>query len=107
MVACVVKKSQIPSPIVPINITQQVFTDANIQVLLPVIPAGWFMVRRFYVENFTTIRIFQRILQCINDLIKDCTRNPFKGISKPEPLKGTMLVFGAAVLWTNIDRFVQ
>jgi toxin YoeB len=24
----------------------------------------------------------------INDLIKDCLRTPFKGIGKPEPLKG-------------------
>ena len=24
----------------------------------------------------------------INDLIKDCLRSPFKGIGKPEPLKG-------------------
>ncbi len=29
----------------------------------------------------------------INDLIKDCTRNPFKGISKPEPLKGNYAGF--------------
>jgi toxin YoeB len=30
----------------------------------------------------------KKILQKINDLIKDCLRNPFKGIGKPEPLKG-------------------
>jgi toxin YoeB len=30
----------------------------------------------------------KKILQRINDLIKDCLRNPFKGIGKPEPLKG-------------------
>ena len=29
-----------------------------------------------------------RILLRINDLIKDCLRSPFKGIGKPEPLKG-------------------
>jgi toxin YoeB len=30
----------------------------------------------------------KKILQKINDLIKDCLRNPFKGIGKPEPLRG-------------------
>ena len=29
-----------------------------------------------------------RILLRINELIKDCLRSPFKGIGKPEPLKG-------------------
>jgi len=28
------------------------------------------------------------ILSRINDLIKDCLRSPFKGMGKPEPLKG-------------------
>ena len=28
-----------------------------------------------------------KILQKINELIKECLRNPFKGIGKPEPLK--------------------
>ncbi len=35
----------------------------------------------------------RKILQRINDLIKDCTRNPFKGIGKPEPLKGSYAGF--------------
>jgi toxin YoeB len=30
----------------------------------------------------------KKILQRINELIKDCLRTPFKGIGKPEPLKG-------------------
>ena len=30
----------------------------------------------------------KKVLEKINDLIKDCLRNPFKGIGKPEPLKG-------------------
>ncbi len=30
----------------------------------------------------------KKILQRINELLKDCIRNPFKGIGKPEPLKG-------------------
>jgi toxin YoeB len=30
----------------------------------------------------------KKILQKINELIKDCLRNPFKGIGKPEPLRG-------------------
>lgn len=29
-----------------------------------------------------------KMLSRINDLIKDCLRSPFKGIGKPEPLKG-------------------
>lgn len=32
----------------------------------------------------------QKILTRINDLIKDCLRSPFKGIGKPEPLKGDL-----------------
>lgn len=30
------------------------------------------------------------ILQKINDLIEDCRRDPFRGIGKPEPLKGDL-----------------
>lgn len=30
----------------------------------------------------------KKILQRINDLVKDCKRNHCKGIGKPEPLKG-------------------
>ena len=30
----------------------------------------------------------KKILLRINELIKDCQRNQFKGIGKPEPLKG-------------------
>jgi toxin YoeB len=30
----------------------------------------------------------KKVLQRINDLLKDCLRTPFKGIGKPEPLKG-------------------
>ena len=29
----------------------------------------------------------KKILERINDLIKDINRNPFKGLGKPEPLK--------------------
>jgi toxin YoeB len=29
----------------------------------------------------------QKVLQVINDLIKDIGRDPFKGLGKPEPLK--------------------
>jgi len=32
----------------------------------------------------------KKILQRINDLIKDAMRSPFKGIGKPEPLKGDL-----------------
>jgi toxin YoeB len=30
------------------------------------------------------------ILEKVNILIKDMTRNPFKGLGKPEPLKGAL-----------------
>jgi len=33
-------------------------------------------------------QIDKKVLSRINDLIKDCLRSPFKGIGKPEPLKG-------------------
>jgi toxin YoeB len=35
----------------------------------------------------------RKILQRINELIKDCKRSPFKGIGKPEPLKGAYAGF--------------
>jgi toxin YoeB len=31
-----------------------------------------------------------KTLKRINDLIGECRRNPFKGIGKPEPLKGSL-----------------
>ena len=30
----------------------------------------------------------KKMVSRINELIKDCLRSPFKGIGKPEPLKG-------------------
>lgn len=30
----------------------------------------------------------KKTLERVNELIKDCLRSPFKGIGKPEPLKG-------------------
>jgi toxin YoeB len=30
----------------------------------------------------------KKVLQRVNDLIKECLRTPFTGIGKPEPLKG-------------------
>jgi toxin YoeB len=32
----------------------------------------------------------RNIVKPINQLIKDCTRDPFVGIGKPEPLKGDL-----------------
>ena len=32
----------------------------------------------------------KKILERINDLIKDCERNGYKGIGKPEPLRGDL-----------------
>ena len=30
----------------------------------------------------------QKMLKRINDLIRECARDPFRGIGKPEPLRG-------------------
>ena len=38
----------------------------------------------------------KKVLHRINDLIKDTMRNPFKGIGKPEPLKGKLAGKGNA-----------
>lgn len=35
----------------------------------------------------------KKILKRINELIKDCLRQPFAGIGKPEPLKGDLSGF--------------
>lgn len=35
----------------------------------------------------------KKVLQRINELIKDSMRNPFKGIGKPEPLRGDLSGF--------------
>jgi toxin YoeB len=32
----------------------------------------------------------QKVLQSINDLVKDIRRDPFKGLGKPEPLKHSL-----------------
>jgi toxin YoeB len=32
----------------------------------------------------------QKMLRKINELIRDCTRSPFTGIGKPEPLRGEL-----------------
>jgi toxin YoeB len=46
-------------------------------------PIGW----EDYLYWQTTDK---NILEKINNLIKDCTRDPFKGLGKPEPLKGDL-----------------
>ena len=35
----------------------------------------------------------KKMLEKINELIKDCLRNHFKGLGKPEPLKGNLKGF--------------
>ncbi len=32
----------------------------------------------------------QKLLSRLNDLIKECSRTPFSGTGKPEPLKGSL-----------------
>jgi toxin YoeB len=41
----------------------------------------------------------------INALIKDCKRNPFSGLGKPEPLKGNLKGFWSRRISLE-DRFV-
>ncbi|HSQ94766.1 MAG TPA: Txe/YoeB family addiction module toxin [Croceibacterium sp.] len=43
--------------------------------------------------------------QRLNDLIKECCRTPFKGIGKPEPLKGDMQGWWSRRI-TQDDRLV-
>jgi toxin YoeB len=38
----------------------------------------------------------RRLVKRINDLIKDALRNPFRGLGKPEPLKGELGVLVTA-----------
>ncbi|MEW5797973.1 MAG: Txe/YoeB family addiction module toxin [Bacteroidota bacterium] len=48
--------------------------------------AGW--------EDYTYwIETDKKKLELINELIRDCLRNPFTGIGKPEPLKGDLAGF--------------
>jgi len=44
-------------------------------------------------------------LQRVNELIKDTLRSPFKGIGKPEPLKGELSGFWSRRI-TNEHRFI-
>ena len=32
----------------------------------------------------------QKLVKRINELIKDCTQSPYRGIGKPEPLRGQL-----------------
>jgi toxin YoeB len=47
----------------------------------------------------------QKILQTINDLIKDIWRDPFKGLGKPEPLKHALQGWWSRRI-TQEDRLV-
>jgi len=46
-----------------------------------------------------------KTLKRINKLIKDTKRNPFKGIGKPEPLKGEFRGFWSRRI-DDVNRFV-
>ncbi|MFD1883853.1 Txe/YoeB family addiction module toxin [Paracoccus pacificus] len=46
-----------------------------------------------------------KILQRLNELIKETQRNPFKGMGKPEPLKGDLSGWWSRRI-TQSDRFV-
>ncbi len=41
-------------------------------------------------EEYLSWQTDKKMLQRINELIKDITRSPFSGIGKPEPLKLTL-----------------
>ena len=45
------------------------------------------------------------ILKRVNDLIKECSRTPFKGTGKPEPLKGDLKGWWSRRI-TKEDRLV-
>ena len=47
----------------------------------------------------------KQILKRINQLIKDIERNPFRGIGKPEPLKGELSGFWSRRI-DNVHRLV-
>ena len=46
-----------------------------------------------------------KVFDRLNDLIKECRRTPFKGIGKPEPLKGDFKGWWSRRV-TEKDRFV-
>jgi toxin YoeB len=48
----------------------------------------------------------QAISDKINDLIKDIRRDPFKGLGKPEPLKGALAGFWSRRI-TSIAWFIE
>jgi len=45
------------------------------------------------------------VLARLNDLISDCQRSPFKGLGKPEPLRGDLLGWWSRRINTE-DRLV-
>lgn len=47
----------------------------------------------------------KKTLKRINDIIKDCKRNGYSGIGKPEPLKGEFNGFWSKRI-DNVNRFV-
>jgi toxin YoeB len=47
----------------------------------------------------------QKIFDRLNELIKECVRNPFKGTGKPEPLKGDLRGWWSRRI-TGEDRLV-
>lgn len=46
-----------------------------------------------------------KIKDCINELIKQCQRTPFKGVGKPEPLRGDLSGWWSRRI-TQEDRMV-
>ena len=47
----------------------------------------------------------KQILRRVNQLVKDIERNPFRGIGKPEPLKGELSGFWSRRI-DNVHRLV-
>lgn len=45
----------------------------------------------------------RKLLAKINVLIKECSRTPFTGTGKPEPLRGSSLAGGLVGSMKNID----
>ncbi len=49
----------------------------------------------------------KKILQRVNEVIKDTLRNPYSGIGKPEPLKNNLKVGGRAASLKNTVSFTK
>ena len=50
-------------------------------------------------------KIDKKRLSRINNILKECLRNPYEGIGKPEPLKGNLTTWWSRRI-SEVDRIV-